>query len=187
MSRFGIAPRGIQGPCSFFLRNLGCDFARANLSLFRRNDQLPSGMAFMSGNISSSNIEDSDIQEYDSCRSRAGLLTVGGSWAERDRTRGRRVSGDCNGSIFGLVCSVPEVDGDGEFAARAAADRSDDALGGGRGGACPNEGKDVDDGCFVPMAIGASTDVKDVDDASPSSEDNRDCSSETNDVVDTIL
>ena len=96
LRRLDINLIGLHGPYSSDERSLGCDFARANLSLFRRNDQLPSGVTSMSGNPSSSNIELNDMEEQEYCRLRvvACIVVVGGNCAERDLTLGRRERGD---------------------------------------------------------------------------------------------
>lgn len=96
LRRLDIILIGLHGPYSSDERSLGCDFARANLSLFRRNDQQPSGVASMSGNPSSSIIELNDMEEQENCRLRvvACIVVVGGNCAERDLTLGRRERGD---------------------------------------------------------------------------------------------
>jgi hypothetical protein len=91
---------------------------------------------------------------------------VGGVWAERDLTRGWRVSGRFEGSIRGLITSTTGADvAAAEMAARAEAERSDDALGGGRGGACPIEASDDDDDALLSGMADSSSEAKDVVDA----------------------
>ena len=67
------------------------------------------------------------------------------------------------------------------MAARAEAERSDDARGGGNGGACPSDTRDVDD--VACMSAAGSSDSDDDDDAILSV----DPPSETSDVDETIF
>ena len=96
LRRLDIILMGLHGPYFSDTRSLGWDLARASLSLFRRNDQVPSGVASISGNPSSSNIELNDMEEQEYCRLRvvACIVVVGGNCAERDLTLGRRERGD---------------------------------------------------------------------------------------------
>lgn len=71
--------------------------------------------------------------------------------------------GDCGSSVFGLATSFT-VTGMEALAARAAAERSEDALGGGSGGACPSETRDVEDVFFFSVGAGCGSDDSDVDD-----------------------
>ena len=67
------------------------------------------------------------------------------------------------------------------MAARAEAERSDDARGGGNGGACPSDTKDVDDVARISAA--GSNEIDDVDDDLLSVA----CPSDNEDVEDAIL
>ena len=67
------------------------------------------------------------------------------------------------------------------MAARAETERSEDARGGGSGGGCPSDTKDVDDVASVPLA--GSSDTDDTEDAAFLSTV---CSSDTKGVVDTV-
>lgn len=94
-----------------------------------------------------------------------GLGGGGGNWAERDLTRGWRVRGDCGGSFLSPIVFVgpgmmiTSVEAAAEFAARAEAERSDDARGGGSGGACPSDIKDVDDDV---LSVAGTSDIEEV-------------------------
>jgi len=111
----------------------------------------------------------------------------GGNCAERDLTLGRRERGDCRGSIFGLVSfagpgiTMTALESEAAMAARADAERSDDARGGGSGGACPSDTKDVDDVALLSAAGSSDTDDDDDDLLSVA------CPSDTRDVDDGIL
>jgi len=71
------------------------------------------------------------------------------------------------------------LESEAAMAARADAERSDDARGGGSGGACPSDTKDVDDVALI-SAAGSSDEVDD-DLLSVA------CPTDTNDVDDGIL
>jgi hypothetical protein len=121
-------------------------------------------VASISGNCSSSSIDDNDILEgrRSVSTSRGGLVT--GSCAERDLTRGLRDNdvGDIDISGFGftgfragegVLAFTTGIEVVADIAARADADRSDEARGGGGGGGgglVPNDPKAVAEADFLP-------------------------------------